>query len=43
MSTCSLSCSDRGDGYPAGTDPIHKFSHMGLGVTGAGVLNEFIL
>jgi hypothetical protein len=42
MSTSSLACSVRGDGYPAGTDPIQRFNHMGKCVTGAGQLNDVI-
>jgi len=42
MSTSSLACSVRGDGYPAGTDPIHRVSHMGLDAAGMGLLNAFI-
>lgn len=42
MSTSSLACSVRGDGYPAGTEPIHRFSQMGLDATGVGLLNEVI-
>jgi hypothetical protein len=42
MSSSSLACSARGDGYPAGTDPIQRFNHMGLDAGGMGLLNAFI-